>query len=62
MSLSKLREMVKDKEACWAAVHGVTKSQTALSDLTTIGPGERSHTVRGECFAQEGFGFVLSQV
>ena len=28
MSLSKLREMVKDREACQAAVHGVTKSQT----------------------------------
>ena len=31
-SLSKLREMVKDREAWRAAVHGVTKSQTALSD------------------------------
>ena len=28
MSLSKLREMVKDMEACHAAVQGVTKSQT----------------------------------
>ena len=28
MSLSKLREMVKDREAWRAAVHGVTKSQT----------------------------------
>ena len=28
MSMSKLREMVKDKEAWHAAVHGVTKSQT----------------------------------
>ena len=28
MSLSKLREMVKDREAWQAAVHGVTKSQT----------------------------------
>ena len=28
LSLSKLREMVKDREAWQAAVHGVTKSQT----------------------------------
>ena len=28
MSLSKLREMVKDREAWHAAVHGVTKSRT----------------------------------
>ena len=31
-SLSKLREIVKDREACRAAVHGVTKSWTQLSD------------------------------
>ena len=32
MSLSKLRELVKDREAWRTAVHGVTKSQTQLSD------------------------------
>ena len=32
MSLSKLREMVKDRGACHAAVHGVTENQTQLSD------------------------------
>ena len=32
MNFRKLQEMVKDREAWRAAVHGVTKSQTCLSD------------------------------
>ena len=32
MNLSKLRERVKDREAWCAAIHGVTKSQTLLSN------------------------------
>ena len=35
MSLSKLQDMVKDREAWRAAVHGVAKSLTRLSDGTT---------------------------
>ena len=32
MSLSELRELVVDREAWHAAIHGVAKSQTCLSD------------------------------
>ena len=35
MNLSKLREILKDRETWYAAVHGVAKSCTQFSDSTT---------------------------
>ena len=36
MSLSKLRGLAMDREACFAAVRGAAKSRTQLSDLTEL--------------------------
>ena len=36
MSLSNLWELVMDREVCYAAVHGVSKSQTWLSEWTEL--------------------------
>ena len=36
MSLSKLQDLVMDREAWRAVIHGVAKSRTLLSDLTEL--------------------------
>ena len=51
MSLSKLREMVKDREAWCAAGHGVSKSWTQLSKRTT----QQLETSKN----RNGFDFIL---
>ena len=48
MSLSEFREMVLDREAWHAAIHGVTKSWTWLSDWTELNIGE--HVYFWVCF------------
>ena len=68
MPLDCLQEIVKDKEDCYAAVQGITKSQTELIYWTTWLPGFDDHqrgqacTVGRECrtgkWKSEGHGFL----
>ena len=47
MSLSKIQEMVKDREAWRAAVHGVAKSRTWLSNWTAMNLGQLENGIHG---------------
>ena len=50
MNLGTLWEMVRDREAWLAAVHGVAKSQTQLSDYTTTTTKKRDVWMLGFSF------------
>jgi len=52
MSLSKFKEIVKDREAWHAVVRGVAKSQTQLSEWTTtvFDKGEKNNTKEKDSF------------
>ena len=47
MSLSKLQELVMDREAWHAVIHGITKSQTRLSDSTELKSNFKVKSVLG---------------
>ena len=49
MSLGELRELVMDREAWHAAIHGVTKSRTRLSDWTELIGDEFHWSIQGIC-------------
>ena len=55
MNLSKLQEIVKDREACCDAVHGVSKSLTQLSNLTIISQKIKKIVQRGQVYSSPSF-------
>ena len=61
MNLSKLQEMVKDREAWHVVVHGVPKSQTRLSHLATKTPPVASRWWKGSWLRDMMYGSVTPQ-
>ena len=59
MSLCKLQEMVKDRKAWRAAVHGVTKSRTQLSDWTLTWHHNRKNIFYEVCISWLSFVSIL---
>ena len=59
MSLSELRELVMDREAWHAAIHGIAKSRTWLSDWTELSTKNRVEFVSYLFYFQPFFVFVF---
>ena len=54
MSLSELQELVMDREAWHAAIHGVTKSQTRLSNWTELNDKITTDDVKKQALGRAG--------